>query len=93
MSDLISVAGNNLDRDIDPDYEVYLAPDSSMYDRWQSISANKVRNNQGDITSPVITSMDTIPGTVNQAFEYTLMVDENSFAVSSTSVGMAVSVT
>ena len=81
-----------MDRDVDPAYEAYMDPSSLLYDRREALTAVKAKDAQGDITDPIITSMDTIPGTVNQAFEYDITIDENSFAVTSTGVGMPLSI-
>ncbi len=58
---------------------------------YNALAGNKSKANQGDVTAPIITSTDTMPPSVYGPFEYDIHVVENSYAETSTGLGMAVS--
>lgn len=88
---LCSLDHNNLDRDIDPDHKAHIASGSALENRWDTvIVGSKDRTAQGDITAPLITSTDEITSPVYGAFDFEIVLHENSYAINSSGTGMQV---
>ena len=81
---------NNLDRDIDPTHEAYIASGSPIETWWNTLVSSQ-RDKQWDIVSPVLSSTTTIPSTITESFYYTLSFNENAYAVNSEGNGMQIS--
>lgn len=77
-----------MNRDIDPQYHATIPTALSSW--YASMGGVKLRNNQGDITAPLITSTEDLLLIITGDFNYEVTVVENSFAVNSAGSGMSV---
>lgn len=81
----MNLSANKLDRT-----NAFFAEIPTVLQNWYAAIQTKNVSNQGDITPPVITGTGTIPFdlTASGSVDYTLTIQENSFAVASNGQGM-----